>query len=62
MFRVEKGGDPDIVRKSQAARFDRVEDVDDVIALDLEWRKGEIALESLGPPTDRSAAHSTAGR
>ena len=47
LFRVEKGGDPDIVRKSQAARFDRVEDVDDVIALDLEWRKGEIALESL---------------
>merc|ERR1712195_463072 len=45
LFRVEKGGDPDIVRKSQAARFDRVEDVDDVIALDLEWRKALQAAE-----------------
>ena len=41
LFREEKGGNPEIVRQSQRARYDRVEDVDDVIALDKAWRVGE---------------------
>eukprot|EP00658_Telonema_sp_P-2_P082649 TRINITY_DN8779_c0_g1_i5.p1 TRINITY_DN8779_c0_g1~~TRINITY_DN8779_c0_g1_i5.p1 ORF type:complete len:325 (+),score=109.56 TRINITY_DN8779_c0_g1_i5:253-1227(+) len=38
LFREEKGGDPEVIRQSQRARYARVEDVDDVIALDKRWR------------------------
>jgi seryl-tRNA synthetase len=43
LFREEKGGNPEIVRQSQRARYDRVEDVDDVIELDKAWR---VALQA----------------
>ncbi len=38
---VEKGGDPEIVRESQRRRFHKVEVVDEIIALDQEWRAGK---------------------
>jgi seryl-tRNA synthetase len=40
LFRAEKGGNPEEIRKSQRARFKPVELVDEVIALDEQWRKG----------------------
>lgn len=40
LFRVEKGGNPDIVRESQRRRGARVEAVDEVIALDKAWVAG----------------------
>lgn len=39
LFRVEKGGNPDIIRESQRKRNASVEVVDQVIALDKEWIK-----------------------
>lgn len=39
LFRVDKGGNPDLVRESQRKRGDPVELVDEVIALDKEWVK-----------------------
>lgn len=38
LFRQEKGNDPQLVRDSQKKRYKRVEVVDEVIALDTEWR------------------------
>lgn len=40
LFRVEKGGDPNIVRESQRRRYAPVEWVDEVIQKDTEWRDG----------------------
>jgi|ERR1711935_20008 len=39
LFREEKGGNPELVRASQRARYAPVEDVDRVIELDVAWRK-----------------------
>lgn len=39
LLREEKGGNPDLVRESQRRRHKPVEYVDDVIALDQEWRR-----------------------
>ncbi|KAJ3215610.1 Cytosolic seryl-tRNA synthetase [Dinochytrium kinnereticum] len=39
LFRKDRGGDPDLVRESQRRRFQPVEVVDEIIALDNEWRK-----------------------
>lgn len=41
--------DPDLVRESQRRRFRKVEDVDEVIALDEEWRKSS-STSSLSSP------------
>ena len=38
LFREEKGHNPEIIRESQRRRFADVELVDQVIALDKEWR------------------------
>ena len=43
-FRVDSGGNPDIIRESQRRRFAPVELVDEIIANDTKWRQmtGEI--------------------
>ena len=38
LFRVDKGGDPDVIRESQRRRYASVDLVDEVIALDASWR------------------------
>ena len=38
-FRVEKGGDPERIRKSQKLRYASVDIVDEVIELDKQWRE-----------------------
>jgi seryl-tRNA synthetase len=38
-FRVYKGGNPDKIKESQRRRFAPVEAVDEIIALDEDWRK-----------------------
>ncbi len=40
LLRAEKGGNPDLVRESQRKRGGNVQVVDEIIALDEEWRKG----------------------
>jgi len=46
LFRTDKGGNPDLVRESQRRRYARVEDVDDVIALDVKWRDARWELDT----------------
>lgn len=43
---AEKGGNPELVRESQRRRFADVSAVDRVIALDKEWRNGELHMLS----------------
>ncbi|KAJ3105235.1 Cytosolic seryl-tRNA synthetase [Physocladia obscura] len=45
LFRTDKGGDPEIVRESQRRRFGSVEIVDEVIALDNEWKAAKFAAD-----------------
>ena len=45
LFRVEKGGSPDLIRESQRRRGAPVETVDEVITLDKEW------VKRTGPPS-----------
>ena len=40
LLRVDKGGNPDLVRESQRKRNASVELVDEVIAVDSEWKAG----------------------
>lgn len=47
LFRKEKGGDPDIVRKSEATRCRDTALVDEVIELDEQWRKRRHELNLL---------------
>ncbi|XP_062144854.1 serine--tRNA ligase [Alnus glutinosa] len=47
LFRVEKGGNPDLIRESQRRRFAKVELVDEVIKIDKEWRQLQFELENL---------------
>eukprot|EP00976_Prorocentrum_cordatum_P034870 708794-Prorocentrum_minimum.AAC.3 len=47
LFRVEKGGNPDIVRESQRRRYAPVEAVDKVIELDTAWRNARYELDTL---------------
>lgn len=42
LFREEKGGNPEVVRQSQKARFKDPEDVDRIIAVDKEWRESTL--------------------
>lgn len=39
LFRVDKGGNPEVVRESQRRRGKPVEVVDEIITLDREWVK-----------------------
>lgn len=41
LFRVDKGGDPEKIKKNQEKRFKDPKVVDDVIDLDSQWRKRE---------------------
>ena len=43
LFRPEKGGDPDKIRKNQERRFADPAMVDKVVKSDEEWRKGRMA-------------------
>eukprot|EP01125_Pyxidicula_operculata_P000630 TRINITY_DN10626_c0_g1_i1.p1 TRINITY_DN10626_c0_g1~~TRINITY_DN10626_c0_g1_i1.p1 ORF type:complete len:454 (-),score=125.44 TRINITY_DN10626_c0_g1_i1:34-1395(-) len=47
LFRVEKGGNPDIVRESQRRRGKPVESVDVIIELDEKWRKLRFNVDQL---------------
>lgn len=47
LFRVDKGGDPDRVRQTVVNRFKDVATVDQVIALDVKWRKFRHELDRL---------------
>lgn len=47
LFRKEKGGDPDLVRKSELARCRDGKLVDDVIDIDEQWRKCRHELNLL---------------
>lgn len=44
LFRVDKGGNPEVVRESQRKRGASVEVVDEIIALDREWVKRNVFL------------------
>jgi seryl-tRNA synthetase len=41
LFRVEKGGNPELIRASQRGRYADVGIVDKVIEADVAWRKGQ---------------------
>eukprot|EP00889_Picochlorum_renovo_P004453 jgi/Picre1/31483/NNA_006835.t1 len=47
LFRTDKGGNPDIVRKSQRERFAQVDQVDNVLDLDGKWREARGNLDTL---------------
>ncbi|KAK9691877.1 hypothetical protein RND81_09G226100 [Saponaria officinalis] len=47
LFRADKGGNPELIRESQRRRFKDVAIVDEIIALDKEWRRVQFELESL---------------
>lgn len=47
LFRSEKGGDPELVRKSEAMRCRDGKLVDEVIEIDGEWRKRRHELNQL---------------
>ena len=47
LFREEKGHNPELIRESQRRRFASVEQVDEVINLDKEWRKRMISEEEI---------------
>jgi len=40
LFRVSKGGNPDLIKESQRKRGASVEIVDEIIDLDNQWVKG----------------------
>jgi len=40
LFRVSKGGNPDLIKESQKKRGASVEIVDEIIDLDNQWIKG----------------------
>lgn len=45
---AEKGGNPEIVRESQKRRYADVGLVDKVVALDADWRSGELLVFVFG--------------
>uniref|UniRef100_A0A0E0KA36 serine--tRNA ligase n=1 Tax=Oryza punctata TaxID=4537 RepID=A0A0E0KA36_ORYPU len=47
LLRTEKGGDPELIRKSQRNRSASVELVDEVIALDDQWRQRQFELDKI---------------
>uniref|UniRef100_A0A5K3FL76 Seryl_tRNA_N domain-containing protein n=1 Tax=Mesocestoides corti TaxID=53468 RepID=A0A5K3FL76_MESCO len=47
LFRTDKGGDPDLIRKSQENRYKNPRAVDEVIDLDNQWRKARSEHDKL---------------
>ncbi|XP_023669302.1 serine--tRNA ligase, cytoplasmic [Paramormyrops kingsleyae] len=47
LFRSDKGGDPEIVRETQAKRFKDVSLVDKLVHADAEWRKCRFTADNL---------------
>ncbi|KAF7635665.1 AA_TRNA_LIGASE_II domain-containing protein [Meloidogyne graminicola] len=47
LFRVEKGGNPDLIRASQKGRYADVNLVDKVIEADVDWRKARFDLDAI---------------
>ena len=47
LFRIEKGGNPNLVRESQRRRWSNVKLVDEVIELDTQWRHAQHSLEGM---------------
>jgi seryl-tRNA synthetase len=47
MFREYQGGNPELVRESQRRRFESVEIVDEIIALDTKWREAIGAIDMI---------------
>ena len=47
LLRKDKGGDPEMVKKSQKERFADETLVDQVIDLDDQWRKSNYQMETL---------------
>jgi seryl-tRNA synthetase len=47
LFRKEKGGNPELIKESQRRRFKPVEIVDEIIALDEEWRKLQFQVDEV---------------
>ncbi|KAL7170640.1 hypothetical protein ACSBR2_035508 [Camellia fascicularis] len=47
LFREDKGHNPEIIRESQRRRFANVDLVDEVIALDKEWRQRQFEYDGL---------------
>jgi len=47
LFRKEKGGNPELIKESQRRRFKPVEIVDEIIALDEEWRKLQFKVDEV---------------
>ncbi|VDO97608.1 unnamed protein product [Soboliphyme baturini] len=45
LFRVDKGGNPDVIRESQRKRFKDVTLVDKVVDADAEWRKCRFRVD-----------------
>jgi len=47
LLRTEKGGNPETIKKSQQKRFGDEAIVDEIIALDEQWRKANYQMETL---------------
>lgn len=47
LFRKERGGNPELIKESQRRRFKPVEIVDEIIALDEEWRKLQFQVDEV---------------
>jgi seryl-tRNA synthetase len=47
LLREEKGGNPELVRQSQKKRYADVGLVDQVIAVDVEWRQQQFKVDNL---------------
>ncbi|XP_044066266.1 serine--tRNA ligase, cytoplasmic isoform X2 [Siniperca chuatsi] len=47
LFRIDKGGDPEIVRETQRKRFKDVTLVDKLVTADTEWRKCRFTADNL---------------
>ena len=46
-FREYQGGNPEIVRESQRRRYESVEIVDEIIAIDEKWRECVSAIDNI---------------
>jgi seryl-tRNA synthetase len=49
LFRVEKGGNPEMIRKSQRGRYADEGLVDKIIEADIDWRKGSNLIMKIKP-------------
>ena len=57
LFRVDQGGNPDMVRESQRRRYADVTLVDKVIEQDEEWRKSEWPASPESNPARSHCTH-----